>query len=53
MEREKAEEKYEDTVAQGHSAFKLSYDLDKDDVVVMDIGTLPSGKIIEVRMTVV
>jgi Ca-activated chloride channel family protein len=50
-EREKAFEKYDDAIAQGHGAFLL--DEQRPDVFQASIGNLPPGKEVLVRLTYV
>ncbi|MGE5813505.1 MAG: VIT domain-containing protein, partial [Acidobacteriota bacterium] len=50
-EREKAFEKYDDAIAQGHGAFLL--DEQRPDVFQASIGNLPPGKDVLVRLTYV
>eukprot|EP00826_Nyctotherus_ovalis_P020298 TRINITY_DN1635_c0_g5_i1.p1 TRINITY_DN1635_c0_g5~~TRINITY_DN1635_c0_g5_i1.p1 ORF type:complete len:575 (+),score=109.59 TRINITY_DN1635_c0_g5_i1:316-2040(+) len=44
MEKEKAEEKYVDAVAQGSSAFKMNQDEMQPDIIRITIGNLQPGK---------
>ena len=53
VDKKEADEKYNDAVAAGGSAFQLNYDSSKDNIVVMNIGSLGPEKELEVQMTVV
>ena len=48
VDKKEADEKYNDAVAAGGSAFQLNYDSSKDNIVVMNIGSLGPEKELEV-----
>ena len=53
MEKKKAEEKYDDAVAAGHTAVKLNFDEKLPDVIELNIGHLLPGTTAEVTVDIV
>ncbi|CAI2378146.1 unnamed protein product [Moneuplotes crassus] len=50
MPKKKAEEKYDDAIAQGHTAVKVNYNEATPDILNLDIGDLDIGKEISVNI---
>jgi len=50
MELQKAEEKYEDAIAGGHSAMMMNADKDKKDMFTLNIGNIMPGEFATVHI---
>ena len=52
MELQKAEEKYEDAIAGGHSAMMMNADKDKKDMLTLNIGNIMPGEFATVHIVI-
>ena len=53
MQKAEAEQKYDDSVAAGHTAVKLNYDEKLPDIIELNIGQLQSGATAEINVKMV
>ena len=53
MKKEKAAEKYDDSIASGNAAYKLQYDKDQQDLLTMKIGNLMPEKKLTVNLVLI
>ena len=52
MEQKKAEEKYEDAIAGGHSALMMNVDQDKKDMYTLNLGNIQPGEFATVHIVI-